>query len=73
MGHTGFVRFSNAMTKLEIKGFWNQIKGKLKQKYARLIDDDPMCLEGKDDEILGRIQKAISRIKEEIRPVPVVP
>lgn len=60
------------MNKLGIKGSWNRIKGKVKQKYARLIGDDPMYLEGKDDEIPGRIQKAISRMKSEFRKVPVV-
>lgn len=56
------------MTKLAIKGSWNQIKGRLKQKYARLTGDDPMYVEGRDDEILGRIQKGISRITDEILP-----
>ena len=58
------------MTKLEIKGSWNQIKGRLKQKYARLTGDDVMRVAGRDDEILGRIQKAISRMRDEIRPEP---
>ncbi len=55
------------MTKLEIKGTWNETKGKLKQKYAQLTDDDLLLVEGKDDELLGRLQKAIGRTKEEIR------
>lgn len=55
------------MTKLEIKGTWNETKGKLKQKYAHLTDDDLLLVEGKDDELLGRLQKAIGRTKEEIR------
>lgn len=62
-----------AVNKLRIKGSWNRIRGKLKQKFARLIDDDPMYFEGRDDEILGRIQMAISRIKKEIHPVSAVP
>jgi len=62
-----------AVNKLRIKGSWNRIKGKLKQKFARLINDDPMVLEGRDDEILGRIQMAISRMKSEFRKVPLVP
>ena len=61
------------MNKLEIKGCWDGIKGKVKQKFARLIGDEPMYLEGKDDEILGRIQKEISRIRKKIRPVPAGP
>lgn len=55
------------MTKLEIKGTWNEVKGKLKQKYAQLSDDDLLFVEGKDDELVGRLQKALGRTKEEIR------
>lgn len=55
------------MTKLEIKGTWNEVKGKLKQKYAQLTDDDLLLVEGKDDELVGRLQKALGRTKEEIR------
>ncbi len=55
------------MTKLEIKGSWNDAKGKLKQKYAQLTDDDLLFVEGKDDELLGRLQKSLGRTKEEIR------
>ena len=47
------------MTKLEIKGTWNEAKGKLKQKYAQLTDDDLLLVEGKDDELVGRLQKAL--------------
>lgn len=56
-----------AMTKLQIKGTWNEIKGKLKQKYADLTDDDLTFAEGKDDELLGRLQKKLGRTKEQIR------
>ena len=55
------------MTKLEIKGSWNEVKGKLKQKYAHLTDDDLLFVEGKDDELVGRLQKSLGRTKEEIR------
>ena len=55
------------MTKLEIKGSWNEIKGKLKQKYADLTDDDLTFADGKDDELLGRLQKKLGRTKEELR------
>jgi uncharacterized protein YjbJ (UPF0337 family) len=56
-----------AMTKLEIKGTWNELKGKLKQKYGQLTDDDLVFAEGKDDELLGRLEKKLGRSKEEIR------
>ena len=55
------------MTKLEIKGSWNEIKGKLKQKYADLTDDDLTFADGKDDELLGRLQKKLGRAKEDLR------
>lgn len=45
------------MNKLEIKGDWNIVKGKLKQKWAALTDDDLTYAEGKQDELVGRIQK----------------
>jgi len=55
------------MTKLEIKGNWNEIKGKLKQKYAELTEDDLTFAEGKEDELLGRLQQRLGKSKEEIR------
>ena len=55
------------MTTLKFKGQWNEIKGKLKQKYGQLTDDDLMFAEGKDDEFLGRLQKKLGRTKEDLR------
>jgi uncharacterized protein YjbJ (UPF0337 family) len=55
------------MTKFEIKGNWNELKGKLKQKYGQLTDDDLAFTEGKEDELLGRIQQRIGKDKEQIR------
>jgi uncharacterized protein YjbJ (UPF0337 family) len=54
------------MTKLEIKGDWNITKGKLKQKWAKLTDDDLQFAEGKQDELLGRIQKRTGETREAI-------
>jgi uncharacterized protein YjbJ (UPF0337 family) len=45
------------MTKLELKGSWNEVKGKLKQKYAQLTDDDLAFAEGREDELLGDFNK----------------
>ncbi len=45
------------METLKLKGEWNIIKGNLKQKWAKLTDDDLQFIEGKSDELLGRIQK----------------
>jgi uncharacterized protein YjbJ (UPF0337 family) len=50
----------------EIKGDWNEIKGKLKQKFAHLTDDDVLLAEGKHDEMYGRIQKRLGKTKEEL-------
>lgn len=55
------------MTELELKGKWNQVKGKLKQKYANLTDDDLTFAEGKYDELIGRLQEKTGKKKEEIR------
>jgi len=54
------------MTKLEIKGDWNIIKGKLKQQWARLTDDDLQYLDGKQDELVGRIQKRTGETREAV-------
>ena len=58
---------SGMSTKLAIKGNWNEVKGKLKQKYGQLTDDDLTFSEGKDDELLGRLQKRLGQTKEDIR------
>lgn len=55
------------MTNAEIKGNWNQIKGKVKQAYGDLTDDDLSFAEGKFDEMLGRIQEKTGKTKEELR------
>lgn len=55
------------MTKLEMKGTWNETKGKLKQKWADLTDDDLLFAEGKEDELLGRLEKKTGKTKQELR------
>lgn len=50
----------------ELKGNWNETKGKLKQQFAILTDDDLLLGEGKQDELLGRLQKKLGKTKEEI-------
>jgi uncharacterized protein YjbJ (UPF0337 family) len=52
------------MTTLEIKGDWNITKGKLKQKWAKLTDQDLQFAEGKQEELLGRIQKITGETRE---------
>jgi len=50
-----------------LKGNWNVIKGSLKQKYAELTDDDLVYEEGKEDELLGRLQKKVGDTKENLK------
>lgn len=50
----------------ELRGEWNEFKGKLKQKYADLTDDDLTYEEGKEDEMWGRIEKKVGKAKKEI-------
>jgi uncharacterized protein YjbJ (UPF0337 family) len=54
------------MNSTKIKGNWNEIKGKLKQKYADLTDDDLLYEEGKEEELFGKIQQKIGKSKDEI-------
>ncbi len=55
------------MNKQEIKGSWNELKGKLKQKYGELTDDDLTYAEGKEDELYGRLQQKLGKTKEEVK------
>ncbi|MCC7374770.1 MAG: CsbD family protein [Verrucomicrobiales bacterium] len=57
------------MNTLQIKGNWNIIKGKLKQQFSTLTDDDLQYIEGKEDELLGRIQKRTGKTQEEVKQV----
>lgn len=54
------------MDKLEIKGAWNELKGKIKQAYADLTDDDLTYQEGKDDEMLGKLQQKTGKTRDEL-------
>lgn len=54
------------MNKTEMKGNWNVIKGKLKQKYGEITDDDLIFEKGQEDELWGRMQQKIGKTKEEI-------
>lgn len=55
------------MDQLDLKGKWNQVKGQLKQKYANLTDDDLQFVEGKEEELLGRLQEKTGQSKQELR------
>jgi uncharacterized protein YjbJ (UPF0337 family) len=54
------------MNTLEIKGDWNITKGKLKQKWAKLTNDDLQYFEGQQEELLGRIQKRTGETRETV-------
>ncbi len=57
------------MNTTEMAGNWNEQKGKLKQKFATLTDDDLLFAEGKKDEMMGRIQKKLGKTKEELHQI----
>jgi len=54
------------MDMLELKGKWNEMKGKVKQAHADLTDDDLKYEEGKDDELLGRLQQKLGKTRDEV-------
>lgn len=53
-------------SELKLKGSWNELKGKMKQQYGELTDDDLAYEDGKDDELLGRIQQRLGKTKEQV-------
>ena len=55
------------MDNLIVKGTWNTLKGKLKQAYGNLTDDDLKYEEGKEDELLGRLQQKTGKTKDELK------
>lgn len=55
------------MNKLTIKGNWNETAGRLKQKYANLNEDELLFKKGKEEELVGRLQKKLGKTKEQIR------
>lgn len=50
----------------DLKGNWNELKGKLKQQFAQLTDNDLLFAEGKKEELIGRLQIKLGKTKEEI-------
>ncbi|KAF0201670.1 MAG: csbd family [Bacteroidetes bacterium] len=57
------------MNSSELKGNWNEQKGKLKQKFATLTDNDLLFAEGKKEEMLGRLQIKLGKSKEELHKI----
>jgi len=54
------------MSNLKLKGTWNELKGKVKQQYAELTDNDLLYEEGKEDELIGRIQQKTGKARDEV-------
>jgi len=54
------------MNTTELKGNWEEQKGKLKQKFGQLTDDDLLFAEGKKDEMLGRLQVKLGKTKDDL-------
>ena len=54
------------MDKLELKGSWNELKGKAKQQYGELTDDDLTYEEGKEDELVGKLQDKLGKTRQEV-------
>lgn len=54
------------MAEITWKGRWNQLKGRVKQEWAEVTDDDLLLIEGKEDELLGRLQEKTGKTKEEL-------
>jgi uncharacterized protein YjbJ (UPF0337 family) len=63
------IRKKNMKNLDEVKGSWNEQKGRLKQKFALLTDNDLMFAEGKKDEMLGKIQVKLGKTKEELQAI----
>jgi len=57
----GMNQTSKAMLKIKTKGDWNVLKGKLKQQFGSLTDNDLLYVKGKEEELIGRIQQKIGK------------
>ncbi|HEY5570466.1 MAG TPA: CsbD family protein [Bacteroidales bacterium] len=57
------------MNTTELKGNWEEQKGKLKQKFASLTDNDLMFAAGKKEEMMGRLQIKLGKTKDELHKI----
>jgi len=62
-------QISEIMNKTELKGNWNEQKGKLKQKFAFLTDNDLMFEEGREEEMYGKLQVKLGKTREELHNI----
>ena len=54
------------MDELELKGRWHEMKGRVKEAHGDLTDDDLRYEDGKDEELLGRLQKKLGKTRDEV-------
>ncbi len=54
------------MDTLQLKGAWNERKGRLKKTFATLTDDDLLYSEGQEDELVGKLQKKLGKTRTEV-------
>ncbi|MBN2681450.1 MAG: CsbD family protein [Bacteroidales bacterium] len=57
------------MKTIDVKGTWNEQKGKLKKKFALLTDNDLLFADGKKDEMLGKLQIKLGKTKDELNKI----
>jgi uncharacterized protein YjbJ (UPF0337 family) len=57
------------MNRIEVSGTWNEQKGKLKQRFAALTDDDLLFEDGKKEEMLGKLQLKLGQSKEQLHRI----
>lgn len=58
--------YLSVMNETTANGWWDELKGKIKQAYGDLTDDDLTYTEGKEDEMWGRVQQKTGKTKDEI-------
>ena len=69
LNYFNHIKRSYRMNTLKLKGNWNETAGKLKQQFANLTDDDLLFKEGKEEELLGRLQAKVGKTKEQLRKI----
>jgi len=69
LSENSFTFITTEMNTNEIQGSWNETKGKLKQKFAILTDNDLLLLDGKKEEMMGRLQVKLGKSKEELQKI----
>jgi uncharacterized protein YjbJ (UPF0337 family) len=69
MCENSFTLILHRMNTTELKGSWEEQKGKLKQKFATLTDNDLLFAEGKKEEMMGKLQIKLGKSKEEMHKI----